>query len=121
MPWPGLQATCTVPVAGSGKLKTQRIGSRITIPVAGFPLMRRSDASRLVTGLEKCVSICGSERSVNPGRGADGGRDSILQIVLPGRTRGRGIKSILRKSKVENAVGSAPGNLDRTERRLHES
>src|SRR6185369_13960125 len=50
-----------------------------------------------------------------------GGRNSILQIVLPGRAWRGGIKSILRKSKVEDAVGSAPGNLDRTERRLHES
>src|ERR1043166_7554814 len=55
-------------------------------------------------------------------RDADnGGRNPVLEGVLPGSARSGGIEWVLRYSEVPYPVIASPGNLHRTKRRLHKA
>src|ERR1043166_4607848 len=56
MPWPAAQATCTAPVGGWGKVKTNCEGVTSTRLVAGWLLICRSLASMPATGSLKATS-----------------------------------------------------------------
>src|SRR5262245_23004500 len=69
IPWSAAQATCTVPVAGWGKLNRNCPGAPKVMLAAGTPLIRRSDAWTPVTGSLKNTSMLVKERFFDPGGG----------------------------------------------------
>ena len=69
MPWAGVHATATAPVAGGAKVKVYGPAPEPPTLKAGRLLIRKSPASTPVTGSENSTEIWVSALTVEPRRG----------------------------------------------------